>query len=78
MTASKKAIDRISPELEKLLQDSKKDLQVVQMTDQAVKCPGCSKEAELPDLKNTEWLEVKATCKQCKTAFIVTREAAKK
>jgi len=69
----KKVVNRINPELEKMLQDSKKDLPVVKLTDQAVKCPGCSKEAGLPDLLNTDWVEVKATCALCKTAFIVRR-----
>lgn len=70
---NKKAVNRISPELEKMLQDSKKDLPVVKLTDQAVKCPGCSKEAGLPDLMNTDWVEVKATCALCKTEFVVRR-----
>lgn len=71
--ASRKAINRISPELEKALEDSQ--FEIVQLKDGKGLCPGCSREVEMRDPGvSVKFTSVNVLCPNCKTEFRVVSD----
>jgi len=69
-----KAINRISPELQKSLDNHSPDTTAT-LKDGKVSCPGCSLETIVDaPADGVRWVSMPATCSKCKTEFRILND----
>ncbi len=74
--ASKKAVDKIAPEIKEKLEAELSKLPRVQMKDGKVVCPGCSQELSIAEKgPGIEWVQVQGRCIMCHTTFVAQNKA---
>jgi uncharacterized protein (UPF0212 family) len=73
--ASRKAVDRISEETKKALDQQGTDLPTIELSEGKGACPGCSQDVEMIDQDGVKYVELTMVCPSCNTEFIAKNKA---